>query len=206
MNFGEVRRAQLAKSLSSPPRWCPWDLFRSFKVRSDAKDNVVRKATGSYSTYSIPGKTAALVREFAVEDLPLAELQPRFLPFGRTPEWRMTLYILYCMPGESPKTTMSRAHSPNLPSLHLRHSSFSNPCVVLPTSQLVLQPFRCPHLRHSSFSNPSFASPSQALHLRHMANRPWYYNLWFSDIWDLYHSSAVIYRVTCKFLCQLNTL
>ena len=28
------------------------------------------------------------------------------------------------------------------------------------------------HLRHSSFSNPSFASPtSQALHLRHLANR-----------------------------------
>ena len=30
------------------------------------------------------------------------------------------------------------------------------------------------HLRHSSFSNPSFASPmSQALHLRHLASRPW---------------------------------
>ena len=29
-------------------------------------------------------------------------------------------------------------------------------------------------LRHSSFSNPSFASPtSQALHLRHVASRPW---------------------------------
>ena len=30
------------------------------------------------------------------------------------------------------------------------------------------------HLRHSSFSNPSFASPtSQALHFRHLASRPW---------------------------------
>ena len=29
-------------------------------------------------------------------------------------------------------------------------------------------------LRHSSFSKPSFASPtSQALHLRHLANHPW---------------------------------
>ena len=37
------------------------------------------KATGSYRTYSIPGKTAALVLEFAVEDLPSAELQLRFL-------------------------------------------------------------------------------------------------------------------------------
>ena len=36
----------------------------------------------------------------------------------------------------------SRAHSPTFPSLHLRHNSFSNPFVALPTSQLVLQPFR----------------------------------------------------------------
>ena len=34
-------------------------------------------------------------------------------------------------------------HSPTLTSLHLRHSSFSNPSAALPTSQLVLQPFRC---------------------------------------------------------------
>ena len=33
----------------------------------------------SYGTYSIPGKTAAVVPEFAVVDLPSAELQPRFL-------------------------------------------------------------------------------------------------------------------------------
>ena len=38
---------------------------------------------------------------------------------------------------------MSRAHSPTFPSLHLRHSSFSNPSVALPKSQLILQPFRC---------------------------------------------------------------
>ena len=37
----------------------------------------------------------------------------------------------------------SRAHSPNFPPLHLRHSSFSNPSVASPTSQLILQPFRC---------------------------------------------------------------
>ena len=34
------------------------------------------------------------------------------------------------------------AHSPTFPSLHLRHRSFSNPSVYLPTSQLILQPFR----------------------------------------------------------------
>ena len=41
------------------------------------------KATGSYRTYSIPGKTAALVPEFAVVHLPSAELQPRFLHLQR---------------------------------------------------------------------------------------------------------------------------
>ena len=38
---------------------------------------------------------------------------------------------------------MSSANSPNFPSLHLRHNSFSNPSVALLTSQLILQPFRC---------------------------------------------------------------
>ena len=65
--------------------------------------------------------------------------------------------------------------------------SFSNLSVTSPTSQLILQPFRrftyvTTHfqilpllpLRHSSFSNLSFASPmSQALHLIHLASRPW---------------------------------
>ena len=43
------------------------------------KKEWVQKATGSYCTYSIPGKTAALVPECVVEDLSLAELQPMFL-------------------------------------------------------------------------------------------------------------------------------
>ena len=78
--------------------------------------------------------------------------------------------------------------------------SFSKLSVTSPTSQLILQPFRhfiyaqhilqhfhrftyvtahsqtlpLLHLRHSSFSKHSFASPtSQALHLRHLASRPW---------------------------------
>ena len=46
---------------------------------------------GSYRTYSIPSKTAALDPEFEVEDLPSGELHPWFLalavkdlPLGRT--------------------------------------------------------------------------------------------------------------------------
>ena len=42
------------------------------------------KATGSYHTYSIPGKATVLAPQFAVEDLLLAELQPRFLSL----QWR----------------------------------------------------------------------------------------------------------------------
>ena len=66
--------------------------------------------------------------------------------------------------------------------------SFTNLFVTSPTSQLIRQPFHrfthitahfptlpLLHLRHSSFSNPYFASPtSQALHLIHLASRPWF--------------------------------
>ena len=87
---------------------------------------------------------------------------------------------------------MGSAHSPTFPSLHLRHNSFANPSVSLPTSQLILQPFVASptsqlilqpfchftyitahspillslHLHHSSFSNPSIASPASQLILQ----------------------------------------
>ena len=48
------------------------------------RESGVRKQREGYRTYSIPGKTAALVSEFAVEDLPSVELQPWFLPL----QWR----------------------------------------------------------------------------------------------------------------------
>ena len=65
------------------------------------------------------------------------------------------------------------AHSPTLPSLYLRHSSFSNSSVASPMSHLILQPFRhftyvtahsptlpSLYLHRSSFSNRSGASPT----------------------------------------------
>ena len=57
------------------------DLLRSIQM---LKREGVQKAMGSYCTYSIPDKTAALVPEFVVEDLPSAELQPRILRL----QWR----------------------------------------------------------------------------------------------------------------------
>ena len=62
---------------------------------------------------------------------------------GRAVEWAVTYvkrrkgWRMSCDVGEAPP------HSPTLTSLHLRHSSFSNPSAALPTSQLILQPFRC---------------------------------------------------------------
>ena len=88
VNF-EVRRAQLAKStLHIAPRWGPWDLFRSFKVYSDAKSEWGAESNGKLphlfflSKTVIPesavedlllSKTAVLVPEFAMKDYPWAE-------------------------------------------------------------------------------------------------------------------------------------
>ena len=47
------------------------------------------------------------------------------------------------MPQKFWSISMSSAHSPTFQSLHLHHNSFSNPSVALPTSELILQPFRC---------------------------------------------------------------
>ena len=67
-----------------------------------------------------------------------------------------------CVVGEAPP------HSPTPPSLHVRHSLFSNPCVVSSTSQLILQPFH----RFTYFNPPVALHTSQALHLRHQTSRP----------------------------------
>ena len=92
MNFGEVRRAQLAKSTPLTYTLWSWDLFRSFKFCSDAKEGVgCGKQWEAVPRLFIPSKTATLVPEFAVEDLSLdrtATLVRAFavkdLPLGRT--------------------------------------------------------------------------------------------------------------------------
>ena len=56
---------------------------------------------------------------------------------------------------------MSRAHSPTFPSLHLRHSLFSNPSVASPKSQFILQPFR--YFTYVTAHSPTLLS----LQLRH---------------------------------------
>ena len=73
--------------------------------------------------------------------------------------WRL-LYETHQQATNAIQSRDATAHSPTLPSLYLRHSSFSNPSVASPTSQLILLP---------SFTS----STSQALHLRHLASHPW---------------------------------
>ena len=53
--------------------------------------------------------------------------------------------------------TYVTTHSPTLPSLYLRHISFSNPFVASPTSQLILQPF----FRFSYATGFSLTSPGE---------------------------------------------
>ena len=54
-----------------------------------------------------------------------------------------------------PRFTYVTAHSPTLPSLYLRHSTFSNPSVASPTSQLILRPFfRLSYVTGSSLTSP----------------------------------------------------
>ena len=91
VNFGEVRRAQLDKSNPLTFSWCPWDLFRYFKICSDAKERLGAESNGKLPYIFIPSKTATEVPEFAMEDLPLgriAALVPEFavkdLSLGRT--------------------------------------------------------------------------------------------------------------------------
>ena len=57
---------------------------------------------------------------------------------------------------------------PTFPSVHLCHSSFSNPSVTSPTSQLILQSF-C-HFTDITVHSPTL--PPQALHLHHLASCP----------------------------------
>ena len=53
--------------------------------------------------------------------------------------------------------TYVTAHSPTLPSLYLRHNSFSNSSIASPRSQFILQPF----FRFSYVTGSSLTSPGE---------------------------------------------
>ena len=69
------------------------------------------------------------------------------------------------------------AHSPTFQSIHLRHNSFSNPSVTLPTSQLILQPYCC-------FTYVIVHSPTLLLLLLHHKLFTWF--TWQAvHVWNL---------------------
>ena len=79
-------------------------------------------------------------------------------------EWAELILQAFC------RFTYVTAHSPSFLSLHLRHSSFCNHSLALPTSQLILQPFRC-------FTYVTAHSPTLLSLLRH---RIFTYVIWSS--------------------------
>ena len=103
-------------------------------------------------------------------------------------------------------------------SLENEQSSLSKLPVTSPTSQLILQSFRrftyvtahsptlpLLHLHHSSFSSPSFACPkSQALHLRHLANRPCFQPS-PATVKRMTLVTMYMWRSGFKSLCRLKT-
>ena len=82
VNFGEIRRGQLDKSTLLTSTLVP---LGSFKVCSDVKERVGVESNRKLPHLFNPGKTAALVPEFAVKDLPSAELQPGFCACSEGP-------------------------------------------------------------------------------------------------------------------------
>ena len=68
VNFGEVRRVQLAKSTLPSSTLRP---LGSFKVCSDVRESGMRKAAGSYRVYLSLVKLQPCFMRFPVKYLPL---------------------------------------------------------------------------------------------------------------------------------------
>ena len=90
-NFDEVRMAKLAKSTLLTTTLVPWDLFRSFKVCSDAEESGVRKAKGSYRTYSSLVKLQSGFLSLRWKNCLSAKLRPWFLSL----QWRTCSWVEY---------------------------------------------------------------------------------------------------------------
>ena len=97
VNFGEVRRGQLAKWTLLTSTLVPLGSFQILRSVQMLNREWGAESNGKllHCTYSIPGKTVALVPEFVVEDMPSAEMQPRFLRLQwRTCPWTVHLMMM----------------------------------------------------------------------------------------------------------------
>ena len=95
VNFGEVRRTQLAKSTLLTSTLVPLGPFQIFKVcrhaRERERESRVRKATGCYRTYLYPVKLQPWFLSLQWKTCLWTDLQPlvpafvvKDLPLGRT--------------------------------------------------------------------------------------------------------------------------
>ena len=118
------------------------------------------------NVYVSCGMSAGIVSTYVVNTLSFRLYMSHF-PTGLVSSKKkivaMTFVPTYICAGSS-------AHSPTFTSLHLRYSSFSNPPIALPTSQLILQPFRC--FIYVIAYSPTLLS-LLLRHLHHLASRPW---------------------------------
>ena len=94
--------------------------------------------------------------------------------WSNKPQSKTIKFVLHNLTRQSEvRPTYVTVHSPTLPLLHLRHSSYSNPSFASPTSQPLHLMSRAHsptipslHLRQNSFSNPSVALPTSQLILQ----------------------------------------
>ena len=96
----------------------------------------------TYVTIHAPTLPSLYLRHSSLSNPSVASRTPQFIlqPFFR---FSYVTSSSLTSPGMPPMIKALQAHSPSFVSLDLRHSSFSNPSVALPTSQLILQPLRC---------------------------------------------------------------
>ena len=91
---------------------------------------------------------------------------------SRTSQFILQPFLRFSYVTSSSLNSSSRAHSPTLPLLHLRHSSFSNPSIsstsqvlhLIHLAELILQPFR--HFTYVTTHSPTLTS----LYLRHSSS------------------------------------
>ena len=92
-------------------------------------------------------------------------------------------------------------HYPTLPSLYLRHSSFSNPSVALPTSQFILQPF----FPFSYVTSSSLKSPGEPT-MRYVFNwRVIWGSCWPEQLLYTTKSCVVVAVCRCAMTCWRST-
>ena len=90
-------------------------------------------------------------------------------------------------------------------SLHLRHSSFSNPSVALPTSQLILQPFFPLHLCHRLFTYVSWRAAPAFVDALNTVELHLYFVRYFLSVENIVTTTMLSKQSKVIYLCLKDT-